>query len=210
MYGIRRIPVRAILLAALLAVSAVGLAAASAQAAYCEDCEMTGDGGAGGGGAGGGGGGGGSAGPLQLAQHIVTWSEFGHLGTGDKQCTQISPDQGLCGIDDDVDRTLVGGDHVLLGEQNGGPFGVGASEIEVMLRTAPSITWWKEIKAFTAEGRALACVETKGDNHTPSRSESLLVARGPPRSCSAGRADCWAGQRAPIKCCTSIRRSGSA
>jgi hypothetical protein len=166
MYPIRRIPVRAILLAALLAVSAAAFAAATAQAVPCEDCEETGEGG-GGGDWGGGGGGGGSTAPLQLAQHIVTWSDFGHLGTGDTQCTLISPDQGLCGVDLDEDRTLLGGDHVLLGEQDGGPFGIGASEIEVVLRTAPSITWWKEIKAFTADGRALAWVETKGDNHGP-------------------------------------------
>ena len=76
-----------------------------------------------------------SALPL-MAEYSITWSQF----TG--PCYLTSFDQQLCPV-----GSLPGNDDIYLQPQAGAPYGIGPTQIGVVLQTPAKITWWKEIKA---------------------------------------------------------------
>ena len=68
---------------------------------------------------------------------------------------------------DEYDNTLPDNDHIWLDEIEGSSIGVGANEVEVVLTTAPNVTWWKEIMAFDKKATALAWIQTQDNAHGP-------------------------------------------
>ena len=84
-------------------------------------------------------------GPLpRLAEYYINWSEF-------SGCFSLGLDETGCGL-----GGLPGNDDIELSTQSGAPYGVGPSEIQVVLETPSNITWWKEIKAFDAWGNPIS------------------------------------------------------
>lgn len=117
----------------------------------------------GGGGGGGGGGTGGTSSPW-LATYRISWNDFSRIV--ELPCHPSGDDVILCPIDE-FDSTLADADHIWLDERSGEKFGVGSSEVEIVLKSASSVTWWKEIKAFDAKGGTLGWIQTQDEAHGP-------------------------------------------
>ena len=95
-------------------------------------------------------------GPLpRLAEYYINWSEF-------SGCFSLGLDETGCGL-----GGLTGNDDIELSTQSGAPYGVGPSQIQVVLETPSNITWWKEIKAFDAWGNPISWIDTQNDAHGP-------------------------------------------
>lgn len=128
------------LVAAMLVALAV-LAVSSASAAQCVTCQPVPP----------------PSGPPplpRLAEYYISWSEFSGCYT--------SGDQTLCGV-----GGLPGNDDIALSTESGAAYGVGPTQIQIVLKTPSSITWWKEIKAFDAWGNAISWVDTYDSVHGP-------------------------------------------
>jgi len=129
-----------------------------------------GDGNGGGSGVGGGGGGGNMGGGTtrpdspMLAVNRLAWGDFSYRIQLD--CYTNSSDEVVCPVDEQ-DNTLPDGDHIWLKEENGLGFGISTSEVEIVLKSASNVTWWKEIKAFDLQGATLGWVQTQDGAHGP-------------------------------------------
>jgi hypothetical protein len=91
----------------------------------------------------------------RLAEHSITWSDF-------SGCYSVASDETLCGV-----GGLPSNDDIQLSTQPGAPYGVGPTQIQIVLQTPPAITWWKEIKAFDAWGNPIGWVDTQNGVHGP-------------------------------------------
>jgi hypothetical protein len=91
----------------------------------------------------------------RLAEYYINWSDF-------SGCYTAAPDETLCGY-----GGLPGNDDITLTTESGAPYGVGPTQIQVVLETPPNITWWKEIKAFDAGGNPIGSVDTQNGVHGP-------------------------------------------
>lgn len=90
----------------------------------------------------------------RLAEYYINWSQFSGCYT--------SGDETLCGV-----GGLPANDDIALSSQSGAAYGVGPTQIQIVLQTPPNITWWKEIKAFDAWGNQISWVDTYNGVHGP-------------------------------------------
>ena len=95
-------------------------------------------------------------GPLpRLAEYYINWSEF-------SGCYSLGSDETGCGV-----GGLPANDDIQLSTQPGAPYGIGPTQMQIVLQTPSNITWWKEIKAFDAWGNAISWIDTQNSAHGP-------------------------------------------
>jgi hypothetical protein len=88
-------------------------------------------------------------------EYYINWSQF-------SGCQLVGGDESECGI-----GGLPSEDDIQLNSQPGAPYGVGPTQVQIVLQTPANVTWWKEIKAFDAWGNPISWVDTSGSTHGP-------------------------------------------